>query len=224
MLAEPVRYIVLAELARGEVEESHDYGRIGRVQLVTVADQKKLADHRCCPFVAIDEGVVPRDAERIGSSQCRCIRFRVGGEVLRPSHRTRECAGIAGSSSAAMLGELIAVRGDRDSGLDPDPLNHELLFGEFPKRAAAAHHDVTRDLHLPLDLAIGDQLETALGPHHGERRTHLDTEMSKKILRQDDPGGVADLLNLNRLVHTLVLTDWTCYVHNRSLSRRTATR
>ena len=80
-------------------------------------------------------------------------------------------------------------------------------LGEFPQRALAPRHHLARDRHLRLEIGLGrSQLDPARGGDQRQRFTDRRTEVRQHILGQDDPGGVANLGDLDGGVHTGVIT------------------
>jgi len=53
-----------------------------------------------------------------------------------------------------MLGQLLAVRSQRDDWIDPIPFGRQDLFGAFAKRLRLAGHDLPRDIDLRVESSV----------------------------------------------------------------------
>ena len=81
------------------------------------------------------------------------------------------------------------------------------LLGEFAQGPLAPRHDLARDGHLRVELGLGRaQLNPARRLADRQSPTHGNVEMRQHLLRQDDAGAIADLLDLELRVHTGVIT------------------
>jgi hypothetical protein len=89
-------------------DDAIDRGVFGR-ELVPVVCQEKFGRQQCHSLVAVDEGGIARDSERIGGSECGRIRRRMGGLVLRTRESRAQESGIPQAGSAAMFGDLLLV-------------------------------------------------------------------------------------------------------------------
>src|SRR5206468_3284060 len=78
----------------------------------------------CYALVAVHERMVRREAIGVGGGELGGVGFAVGGPVQRAREGRIEQARIADAGTAAVLGELLVVRGENDGALDPDPLPH----------------------------------------------------------------------------------------------------
>src|SRR3546814_20872446 len=82
-----------------------------------------------------------------------------------------------------------------------------LLFGGFAQRALAAGLDVACRRHLRFEVrVIGREFDAALGIAHRKHVALRCAKPRKQFLGQDDGGAVTDLGDLERRVHTLVIT------------------
>src|SRR6185437_3028933 len=63
-------------------------------------------------FVAVDEGMVARDAERVSSGEIEGIGIAVGRLIDRARQRRLQEPMVAQAGTAAMLGNLFVVNGE----------------------------------------------------------------------------------------------------------------
>lgn len=159
MIPKPVGKRVFAELAGGERDKSDDKLCIAGRQPIAVEHQKGFADDRRRPLVAIDKGMVARNAMGVGSGEFGTIGIAIGGAVARPGKRAFQGTGIAQAIAAAMFGKLFGVDGDRRGIDDPCPIpchpKRAFLLGELAQSALALRHHLARRRHLRVEIGIG---------------------------------------------------------------------
>ena len=71
--------------------------------------------------VAVDERMVLRQAESVGSSECRSIGLPVSRELHRAGERRFQQAGITQAGSATVFAKLLVMNRMDDRRVDPDP-------------------------------------------------------------------------------------------------------
>ena len=96
-----------------------------------------------------------------------------------------------------MLRDLRAVRGDRDSLVDPNPHG---LFSQFAKGLSAALHDLTGYGELALEFGILRAKLHTFGCFDDLKAVPLhDTQMRQHVLRQDHASRIADRISFRGL-------------------------
>ena len=82
-----------------------------------------------------------------------------------------------------------------------------LSLGQFAQRTLARGHDLARRRHLLLEIRLPAYEFDPVGLEYQRQLvTHLPVEMRQHLLGQDNPGGIADPGDFERLVHTSVIT------------------
>ncbi len=69
----PLREGFFSQVARCESQECHHALRVGCSQLLAVEIQKKFSDDESCPFVSVDERMIPDQAECVARRKSRKI-------------------------------------------------------------------------------------------------------------------------------------------------------
>src|SRR5207249_4649921 len=108
----------------GDREHAHRAIDVVNDEPVPVQREEKLEGDECYALVAVHERMVRREAIGVGGGELGGVGFAVGGPVQRAREGRIEQARIADAGTAAVLGELLVVRGENDGALDPDPLPH----------------------------------------------------------------------------------------------------
>src|SRR5579859_7776185 len=109
----------LVDAALGKAEHRFVCTRIVRGNLGTVQLDEGFRDHPGCPLVAVDDGMVARNAASVGRREIGEVGRSVGEQVLRPRQRGLQETHVPHAIGATVLGELFLVDGQDDIGLDP---------------------------------------------------------------------------------------------------------
>lgn len=104
------------------------------------------------------------------------------------------------------LASLASGKTDSDPSFRWDDVHKSLR--QFAQRALARGHDLARRRHLLLEIRLpADEFDTIGLEHQRQLVPNLPVEMRQHLLRQDDPGGISDPGDPERLVHTGVITN-----------------
>lgn len=115
VLPEPGGEGFLGFFAEGEAKHGKIFFFAGRGDFEAVAREKSAVNDVSGALVAVEEGVVLRDAERVGCGKGAEIgrRFAAAPKMERPRKGVFKQNLLAGSGFAAVLGELPLVKGER---------------------------------------------------------------------------------------------------------------
>jgi hypothetical protein len=100
---------------------------------MAVAHQKEFNRHKGRALVAINEGMVARQAKTVGRSKLGKVRLTVVRQVLRPRHRRIEQTTVANASSATVFGQLFVVHSQQHVAAEPDPRFRHHYFASSRK-------------------------------------------------------------------------------------------
>src|ERR1700731_3966237 len=124
IVAQPAREPVLIDSA-GRYLENNCGGVLRRhVEIDPIEPEKHDHGAEGGPLVAVDEGMIARDSERIGGSERGKIGLPIGEFVERPRERGFEEPQIAYSIAAAKYGELLSMNIKDDISVEPFRLGH----------------------------------------------------------------------------------------------------
>jgi hypothetical protein len=148
----------------------------------------------CGAFVAVDEGVVARQAEGGAGGKVGKILRRVGTGVrlLRTPKRRVQQMIVAYPDATAVFGQLTFVDGDGEWPSEPDDHGHGLLRQLAQDVAVLAHHFLGHFHLLGQGGVVGGETDAVGGFQCKQLGAFLQTQARVQFARQDDAGGVAD--------------------------------
>ena len=154
VVPQPSRDVGFDERAVRQRQPGGDLLVVTRQNLEAVQGEEGQAHDQRCPLVAVDEGVVAREAEGIGAGQGSQVRLVVGEEVDGPVQRAVQPAMVPDTGRAAVSGQLVVVDRQRHRKRYPLGLVHALP-GQFPQNRIVVTHDTAGDPHLPRERLPG---------------------------------------------------------------------
>lgn len=138
VLPKPVGQFFFGQLASSQREDGNDQFGIAHLKRVAVQNQKRFADDRGCPLVAVDEGVVAGDPESVSGSEYRSIGIAVGNEIHGTSHGAFQRSSIAYAFTSTMFGELLGMGRQGHIEDDPNPASGHAISRVRVGRACGA--------------------------------------------------------------------------------------
>jgi hypothetical protein len=204
-LAQPGREIAFRELAFGEGEHRDVLFLVGRNELRAVQLQKRPISDMRGALVAVHERMIAREAMRERSREIGEVRRRiaVGVQLLRPRQRRFQQPLVAHPSATAMLGDLAVVDGKNERFFQPNDHRDGSARRQLAQHVAVLPHHALRHLHLPGELRIERrQLDPVRQLRRIEGVALPEPQPREQLLRQYDPGGIADGGDLDFHGHT----------------------
>lgn len=213
MLPKPVGQFVFRKVAGGKALDRPYRVSFTEGQFVSVEIEEQIGHDPGRALVSIDERVIARDPESIGRRQYDMIVFAIFPAVSGPGQCRLEPTHVAHTAAAAMLRKLPVVDRQRNRFSHPcgfEPNGHTGpadLLGQRAKHVTIPPHNALGSFHLRCKIRIGRGDANAVRRLRDiERIAHTGAQAREQFLRQDNPGGVADLGDLEGSVHTRVIT------------------
>lgn len=214
MLAEPVGQVGFGQSAGGKGD--HRAGGVGRIecQRHLIEREEQARQHPTGALVAIDEGMVADDTERIGRGQLARIILPISPLVDRTGQPGFEQPVIPNAGAAAMFGQLAIMNSQRHGLFDPDRfapvligINHARLLRQHAQYVAIFPHNLFGQVHLGPEIGVGGGQPDTVGRLRDiEHVPRPDAQLGQQLLGQYDPGAIADLGDFEGGVHTKVIT------------------
>ena len=154
VLAQPVRDRSLVDRSVGQCEPRRHAGRVVSGQLKTVQVEKDLCREEANALVSVEEGMVFRQPECVGSSQRRKVGFAIRKQVLRTIEGAIEESVVTDTRRPAMLDPLLFVQVKHGAPRHPSRDVQE-LFREGAEHRPALPQNAPSGCHGVLVVGVG---------------------------------------------------------------------
>ena len=179
-------------------------------QFRRVERKKGARQHPSRALVSVNKRMVARQTESVCRGESAQVILAIFPFVARARKRAFERGPIANPGWTAMLRELTIMdrsghRRVKPDGFEPD--GHGKLLCEFAQDIAIFAHYAFRHFHFLREGRIGGGQPNAIR-RFGDIKLipRPNAQTGEHLLGQDNPGGIADFGDLERLVHTGVIT------------------